>query len=41
MNAPVDINYFRVGLYRVVWQSFATIGPGMSKSRWTEINKKH
>ena len=34
-----EINYFRT--YRVVWQSFAKIGPGTSKIRWTEKYKKH
>jgi len=33
----IEIDYFKT--YRVVWQSFAKIGPGTSKNRWTEKNK--
>ena len=34
---PYMIKYFRT--HRVVWQSFAKIGPGMSKNLWWEKRK--
>ena len=32
-----EIEYFRT--HRIVWQSFAKIGPGTSKNRWWEKDK--
>jgi len=38
MNTPIGDRLFQE--YRVVWKSFAKIGPGTSKNHWTEKKKK-